>query len=190
MSIQIPNQLREDIVQFSNTNNDPRLWRRIDTVQTFQTRGRKIIHTTETPFEDQVNQISEHILDHFDCSRVRRIPHGELSDLVMCLFDSGQNAAGLLTHKDPKSTDKWLHLRFNFMLQKPGSGGDVIVEKNILDVKEGQSWNMWASEKQHRATQVKGDVSRITLSLGFYVDPLYKSHVQNKMIDLVDIVTD
>lgn len=61
------------------------------------------------------------------------------------------------------------HVRINFLLSKPNSGGFPIIENQIVDVNEGESWVNVADKWQHQSTTVIGDKPRIVLSLGSLV---------------------
>lgn len=72
-------------------------------------------------------------------------------------------------HKDPRGKNNEVHVRLNFMLQKPVQGGDPIINGNVLSVHEGESWINFASEWTHSSTPVKGSRERVVLSLGNYI---------------------
>jgi hypothetical protein len=74
-------------------------------------------------------------------------------------------------HKDSRANNGFYHVRINFLVQKPISGGMPVIEKQIYLVEENQSWLNLASEWVHSSTPVVGDKERIVLSLGKYVNP-------------------
>jgi len=58
-------------------------------------------------------------------------------------------------------------IRINFMLKKPESGGQPIINKKIIEVKENDYWICHASKDFHTSVEVKGDKPRIVLSMGY-----------------------
>lgn len=83
----------------------------------------------------------------------------------------GVNSGGAFvhTHTDPRKSDK-IHVRLNFLVQKPSSGGMPIIDGVTYQVDQGQCWINLASEWKHGSTPVVGSIPRIVLSLGRYVD--------------------
>ena len=74
-------------------------------------------------------------------------------------------------HKDSRANNGFYHVRINFLVQKPISGGMPVIEEQLYLVEENQSWLNLASEWVHSSTPVVGDKERIVLSLGKYVNP-------------------
>lgn len=74
-------------------------------------------------------------------------------------------------HKDDPDEDGFIHVRMNFLIQKPLSGGNPIIDDVEYEMLEGQSWINYASEWNHASTPVSGTRERVTLSLGAYIHP-------------------
>lgn len=78
-------------------------------------------------------------------------------------------------------------MRVNYMLQKPTDGGEPVIDRRMVPVAQGQSWNCWASEHIHFALPVKSDPYRISLSVGFYVAPDHVDTIKNRISSVVDV---
>lgn len=75
-------------------------------------------------------------------------------------------------HIDPKhSVNQFPHIRLNFLLSKPVSGGDPIINGTVYEMQEDEGWFNHASIWRHGTTKVTGDKPRITLSVGKHVKP-------------------
>ena len=74
-------------------------------------------------------------------------------------------------HIDSRSDSKLHHVRINFLIQKPISGGEVIINEQTYSIEENQAWLNLASEWFHSSTPVIGERERIVLSLGKFVNP-------------------
>ena len=152
-------------------------------------RGRRSCYTSLTEHSSTVTTI---------CNRVRTIvgiannivpiPANNLSHMFTVLFDDHTTARGVQRHTDQRNEDGWLHFRINVVLQHADAGGQPIVDSVVLNVKEGEAWSIWASESPHSALPVKGNVPRLALSLGYYVNPALKEQVEHKLIDVVNYI--
>lgn len=69
-------------------------------------------------------------------------------------------------HQDSRDANGNVHLRFNFMIQKPHIGGNPIINGKEYWIDEDQCWMNYASEWKHGSTPVYGTRERIVLSLG------------------------
>jgi len=72
-------------------------------------------------------------------------------------------------HMDPGEGSKW-HVRLNFLIQKPQSGGLPTINDIAYDVEEGGCWKNIASSWWHGSTPVVGSRQRIVLSLGALIE--------------------
>lgn len=68
-------------------------------------------------------------------------------------------------HTDPAKPG-YVHFRLNFLVSKPESGGIPVVNGELVEVKELESWINCASKWLHKSTPVVGTKPRIVLSLG------------------------
>ena len=69
-------------------------------------------------------------------------------------------------HQDSRDRNNNIHLRFNFMIQKPDIGGNPIINGKEYWIEENECWMNYASEWRHGSTPVYGDRERIVLSMG------------------------
>jgi hypothetical protein len=74
-------------------------------------------------------------------------------------------------HTDPKNELGYHHVRLNFMVQKPNSGGNPVLDGIEYQIQENQSWINIADIWMHGSTPVVGSKNRIVLSLGNCVPP-------------------
>lgn len=75
------------------------------------------------------------------------------------------NSGAVHEHTDP-TKDEYIHFRLNFLVSKPEYGGVPIVNGEIIEVDELESWINCASKWLHKSTPVVGLKPRIVLSLG------------------------
>lgn len=67
-------------------------------------------------------------------------------------------------HKDT-APDGFMHVRANWMLQKPQSGGNPVLDGEELNVDVGDLWVCYASEELHASTPIHGG-QRLVCSFG------------------------
>lgn len=63
-------------------------------------------------------------------------------------------------HQD-KAPEGFMHVRVNWMINKPKMGGDPIINGKIIQVTEGDLWICFASEELHSSTPTKEGIRRI-----------------------------
>jgi hypothetical protein len=73
-------------------------------------------------------------------------------------------------HKDPRGPNGEWHIRLNFLVQKPLSGGLPILDGIQYEIDEGSSWKNIACVWNHETSPVVGEKERIVLSLGALVE--------------------
>ena len=115
-----------------------------------------------------------------DTSKIVDIPQDQpLPHLLVGVFkDKNSKSLGVQSHTDQDASSGWMHVRINYMLQSPTKGGESVVNNKIQPMLAvGQGSVMLASRWLHRVMPVTGDRHRITLSLGYYVEPSYYSDV-------------
>jgi hypothetical protein len=114
---------------------------------------------------DMVEHYSEKLFEKLNFTDTREEPNfGNFIGV------NSQNAF-VHSHKDSKSEHGFFHVRINFLVQKPISGGMPVINNKIYVIEENQSWLNLASEWTHSSTPVIGIKERIVLSLGKYVNP-------------------
>lgn len=85
-------------------------------------------------------------------------------------------------HQDERDSNNNIHLRFNFMIQKPNVGGNPIINGKEYWIDEDMCWMNYASEWKHGSTPVAGDRARVVLSLGACVpEHIVKEKISNKI---------
>lgn len=85
-------------------------------------------------------------------------------------------------HQDERDSNNNIHLRFNFMIQKPNIGGNPIINGKEYWIDEDMCWMNYASEWKHGSTPVAGDRARVVLSLGACVpEHIVKEKISNKI---------
>jgi hypothetical protein len=83
-------------------------------------------------------------------------------------------------HSDRRVENFW-HLRINFMISKPESGGIPIVDyKRYHNIEEDDCWINFASQWKHGSTPVIGKKPRVVLSLGQLVDETQAKELYKK----------
>jgi hypothetical protein len=80
------------------------------------------------------------------------------------------SASSVHPHKDPRGPNGEWHIRLNFLVQKPFSGGLPILDGIQYEVDEGASWKNIACLWNHETSPVVGEKERIVLSLGALVE--------------------
>jgi hypothetical protein len=127
--------------------------------------GRKFCNLNKLDHElsKQVREFSEH------CYNTLGLVPSEEEHLYGNFIGVNSGGAFVHTHTDPRKTDK-IHVRLNFLIQKPNGGGMPVIDGITYTVEQGQCWINLASEWKHGSTPVVGSTPRIVLSLGRYVD--------------------
>lgn len=89
----------------------------------------------------------------------------------------GINSTGGSIHQHTDlNIDGYTHIRYNVILKYPTEGGHSIYNGKINVLKENMVWRCVAGKVRHGSVPVKGEIPRITLSLGF----LIKNEKNNK----------
>ena len=85
------------------------------------------------------------------------------------------DGAFTLPHKDT-SPNGYIHTRCNWMVKKPPSGGDPILDGVVVPVEEGDLWICFASHEIHSSTPISGG-ERLICSFGALVPIAALSHI-------------
>ncbi len=192
--IRIPSELQQDIIDFCHEDNSDKWVHGFDAYKTNSVwnHGRKIIFCHDTKFYEQTKAIEQEYLNAIGLPSDAIIPVGEddrhpyFPHFIGCIFKDNKKSSGIQTHTDPRKDD-WYQMRINYLIQKPVTGGEPIINRSVIDINENQSWNVWASEHKHSALPVTEDKMRITVSFGFYVNPTYVSEVKKRVCNIVDV---
>lgn len=192
--VRIPKELQQDIIDFCHEDNSDDWIHGFDGYKTnsLWNHGRKIIFCHDTKFREQLKEIEQEYLNAIGLSSDAIVPVGEDDRLpyfphfIGCIYKDDKKSSGIQTHTDSRK-DEWYQMRINYLIQKPETGGEPIINRSVIDVNENQSWNVWASEHKHSALPVTEDKMRITVSFGFYVNPTYVSEVKKRVCNIVDV---
>lgn len=64
-------------------------------------------------------------------------------------------------HHQDVAPDGFVHVRANWMLEKPAQGGDPILGNEVVSIQPGDLWVCFASEEEHASTPIYGGIRRI-----------------------------
>ena len=78
-------------------------------------------------------------------------------------------------HRDPAPAG-FAHVRCNWMVKKPPTGGDPILDGEVVPVDEGDLWLCLASLERHATTPISGG-ERLIYSFGALVPMAALSHI-------------
>ena len=85
------------------------------------------------------------------------------------------NGGHIHLHTD-NNINGYIHTRWNIVLQYPIEGGHSIYGNSINILEENMIWKCEAGLIPHGCTDIVGDTSRITLSLGFQIKKINKNN--------------
>lgn len=100
----------------------------------------------------------------------------QLEDMVRPPFINGMVASyaepgdTCYTHKDPEWVKDHHTLHCNVIVQKPQSGGNVVIEGKEYDLPEGDLICYYVSNLNHGVTEVLGNTPRLMWIFGFCVE--------------------
>jgi len=109
----------------------------------------------------------------------------ESSMLSVVYETTDKPSHGVEPHYDNDAKDGWITVRINYLVQKAKEGGEIIIDKNLLenreagihlkqeDVEEDEGYMMMPSKWAHGCNPVRGKVIRILLSILMRVEPDY-----------------
>lgn len=125
-----------------------------------------LLKNLNSEIAELANNIRSKTLSFFELQNVHDEPL--FGNFIGVITDGGY----IHPHVDPGSYIKnkfYHHVRFNFLISKPFSGGIPIVEGHKLSVEEGQGWVNFSSLHTHSCNVVVGEKPRVCLSLGVLV---------------------
>jgi hypothetical protein len=144
-------------------------------------RGRRANATYLFPdLSNEVNKFGDAVLLDLklDNQFIRPIPDVKtdntqfLPHMITVVYKENHRSIGIRRHRDARSPDGWLHLRFNFLVSG-AEGGNPIINSEVLEVAEKQGWACFSSEWEHGSLPVFDQRLRIALSLGYFIEPIY-----------------
>lgn len=119
----------------------------------------------DTELSNKVKEFSDKVFDQMQMHKRLIEPSLGRSIVIM------KNQGFWQTHIDQVfDLPNYHHIRINFLLQKPTTGGNPIIENNMYNIEEDESWFNLASMWHHSCTEIHGDRERITLSCGHLVE--------------------
>jgi len=178
-NIFVPSFLKEMVIDFSlysglhyfNLNTDPR-----QNVE--QNKRRFCMLSTINHIEiSQVVDAFKHIA-YEEIGITNIFPEPMFGNFIGVNLEGGS----VHEHQDSRDVSGNIHLRFNFMIQKPDIGGNPIINGKEYWIDEGECWMNYASEWRHGSTPVHGSRERIVLSLGACVPENIVRDVLSKRI--------
>ena len=175
----IPKYLKEKILDFAfvsgldyfYTNHDPR--------KEVEQGTRRFCMLTKHPnleLSQMVEAFKEIAYEEIGVQDI--LPEPQFGNFV------GVNMTGgsVHEHQDERDSNNNIHLRFNFMIQKPNIGGNPIINGKEYWIDEDMCWMNYASEWKHGSTPVAGDRARVVLSLGACVpEHIVKEKISNRI---------
>lgn len=159
LNITIDEILRKQIVDFVYDTNNNKFF-------TINPRGinRKycVLNRIEHNLNEEIKLFSQKCFSHIGIDAFK--------EETMYGNFIGVNSTGAFVHehKDPTIKNSH-HVRMNFLVQKPLSGGMPVIDGKEYTIEQGQAWINIASSWKHKSTPVVGDSDRIVLSLGAIV---------------------
>lgn len=108
--------------------------------------------------------------------RVRIKEYLQLEDMVRPPFINGMVASYAETgdtcyeHIDPVWCEGHHTMHCNVIIQKPESGGNVVIEGKEYDMPKGDLICYYVSDLKHKVTEVYGDTPRLMWIFGFCVE--------------------
>jgi len=184
----LPESLAQQIIDFSDSPEKSPHWfsfsksYSIEQPSELVNRGRRLIFLEHAPdlLQSAANETMDQFFNDACLSKSDIIPNfTAIPSMISVLYDAESHSVGVHPHTDPAcKTTGWPQLRMNFMVRNATAGGNPIVEDQILDVPDLGGWYLFATDQQHRALPVKGDCSRIILSMAYFVNPAYKPELK------------
>jgi hypothetical protein len=163
-SLFLPLDLKEKIIDFACNTGKSFFTKQQQTLGEVGI-GRRFcsINKVDHPLNDEVGKFAKECYASFGVEVVEEVLFGNFI---------GFNAPGTFVHRhrDRCKIPNYEHVRLNFLVQKPESGGMPILDDKVLVVEENQCWINIASQWWHTCTTVYGETPRIILSLGSLVE--------------------
>lgn len=175
----LPNILKEQILEFAfnsglkyfNTNYDPR--------KEVEQGNRRFCMLTDYPsleLSQMVDAFKEIAYEEIGVKDI--LPEPQFGNFIGVNMKGGS----VHEHQDARDDNNNIHLRFNFMIQKPDIGGNPIINGKEYWIDEDMCWMNYASEWKHGSTPVAGDRARVVLSLGACVpEHIVKEQISKKI---------
>ena len=136
-----------------------------------------VINRTTLPLAKEIELFSK------QCYNALGIDHFEDEPMFGNFIGFNQEGAFVHMHTDPGKDGK-SHVRLNFLIQKPESGGMPVINGVVYNVEQSFCWKNIASSWHHGSTPVVGRRERIVLSLGALIN---KSVVESRLINDANI---
>ena len=155
--ITLPLDLKQEILEFSSNS------------EYFKSNGYKGYR--EFCMTNKIDHPLNEKLKLFSSECYRKLGIDEVIEEKMFGNFIGKNTTGgaVHPHRDKRSIKGQPHMRINFLVQKPESGGNPVIRGVEYPVEENESWVNLASHWLHESKEVIGLIPRITLSLGSFV---------------------
>lgn len=178
MNIKLPfildEQIKKDILYF-NTSSNLEFWKENTNGNTCNRRF-CMIGNYKLPLAKTIN--------NYNVELFKKLGAVDFKKETMFNNFIGINMAGgnVHPHKDYRSKEGWEHVRLNFLVQKPDTGGMPVINDVEYIIQENESWLNIASEWKHSSTIVEGSRDRVVLSLGAFVSPESTQIIKNYIL--------
>jgi hypothetical protein len=162
--------IKEVVTEFALANEDLFIWNHSNTEQ--KLRRYCDLNKVKTDISDIVEEYSQELYKRLNMTTTLTEPM--FGNFVGVNFSGGS----VHSHTDP-TIDGYNHVRLNFLVSKPSSGGMPIINDKEYSIDENLGWVNLANKYRHASTVVAGTTPRILLSLGKYVIKEESDHYEN-----------
>jgi hypothetical protein len=159
----IPKIIKEKVLDFAmnsglsyfNINVDPR-----EEAEKGKRRFAMLTEYADLEISQMVDAFKEIAYEEIGITEI--LPEPQFGNFIGVNLEGGS----VHEHQDARDENNNVHLRFNFMIQKPDIGGNPIINGKEYWIDEDTCWMNYASEWRHGSTPVAGGRARVVLSLG------------------------
>lgn len=159
----LPKILKEQILEFAFNSGLNYFTANYDPFNQQEKGKRRFSMLTEYPkleISQMVNAFKEIAYEEIGVLEI--LPEPQFGNFIGVNLEGGS----VHEHQDQRDSNNNVHLRFNFMIQKPDIGGNPIINGKEYWIDEDECWMNYASEWKHASTPVAGGKARVVLSLG------------------------
>jgi hypothetical protein len=159
----IPKIIKEKVLDFAlnsglsyfNINVDPR-----EEAEKGKRRFAMLTEYPELEISQMIDAFKEIAYEEIGVPEI--LPEPQFGNFIGVNLEGGS----VHEHQDSRDKNNNVHLRFNFMIQKPDIGGNPIINGKEYWIDEDTCWMNYASEWKHGSTPVAGGRARVVLSMG------------------------
>jgi hypothetical protein len=162
-NIVLPKIIKERVLDFTLTSGLSYFNVNVDPRAESEKEKRRFCMLTEHPaleLSQMVEAFKEIVYEEIGVPNI--LPEPQFGNFIGVNLEGGS----VHEHQDARDKNNNVHLRFNFMIQKPDIGGNPIINGKEYWIDEDTCWMNYASEWKHGSTPVAGGRARVVLSLG------------------------